>query len=369
MTEKNPIPFLDLKAQYNGIKPEIDAAIHSILDRSAFVQGAEVAAFETAFADYCTVKHCIAVNSGTSAPFLLMKAHGIGPGDEVIAPVNTFFATIEAIIHTGATPVLVDCDAETALIEPRLVEEALTERTKAIIAVHLYGQPADTDALLRVAHPRGVLVFEDAAQAHGALLRGRRVGSLADGASFSFYPGKNLGAYGEGGAVTTNDAHIARTVKLLREHGQAKKYVHEIVGYNERMDNIQGAVLGIKLPYLDGWNASRNALAALYGKNLPAWARPISVLPDRISAYHLFVIRVPNREAVQKALTKEAIGWGIHYPDPIHLLPALSSFGWRAGQFPVSEELSKQIISLPMYAEMTPDHVLRACEVLHGVSA
>lgn len=362
------IPFLDLTAQYRSIQPEVDAAIHSILDRSAFVQGAEVAAFESAFASYCGVSHCVAVNSGTSAPFLLMKAHGIGTGDEVIAPANTFFATIEAIIHTGATPILVDCDPETALIDVRLIEAVITPRTKAIIAVHLYGQPADTDALLGIAAQRKILVVEDAAQAHGALLRGRRAGSLADGASFSFYPGKNLGAYGEGGAVTTNHAHIARAIRLLREHGQAKKYVHEVIGYNERMDNIQGAVLGVKLPHLDTWNAKRVEHAALYYAHLPAWARPIAVMPDRVSVHHLFVVRVPNRTAVQSALTEAGIGWGIHYPDPIHLLPALASYGWKLGQYPVSEELSKQIISLPMYAEMTDEQILRVCDVLGRVA-
>lgn len=362
------IPFLDLQAQYQSIKPQIDAAIHSILDRSAYVQGAEVAAFEKAFATYCQAAECVAVASGTSAPALLMRAHHIGPGDEVIAPTNTFFATIEAIIHTGATPVLVDCDPKTALIDVQAAEKACTKKTKAIMAVHLYGQPADTDALLAFAKPRGILVFEDAAQAHGATLRGRRVGSLADGASFSFYPGKNLGAYGEAGAVTTSDPTIARHIRLLREHGQPKKYVHEVVGYNERMDNIQGAVLGVKLPYLDGWNARRRALAALYRKHLPATVIPITELPDRESVYHLFVVEVPNRQKILDGLTAAGIGSGIHYPDPVHLLPAMQSYGWQRGQFPVAEAMSGHICTLPMYAEMTDEQVQTVCRTLQAIS-
>jgi dTDP-4-amino-4,6-dideoxygalactose transaminase len=361
------IPFLDLQAQYQSIKPEIDAAIHSILDRSAYVQGAEVAAFEKAFAAYCQTSECIGVASGTSAPALLMRAHGIGPGDEVIAPANTFFATVEAIIHTGATPVLVDCDPKTALIDTAAAERACTNKTKAIIAVHLYGQPADTDALIAFAKPRSILVFEDAAQAHGATLRGRRVGSLADGASFSFYPGKNLGAYGEAGAVTTNDPQIARHIRLLREHGQPKKYVHEIVGYNERMDNIQGAVLGVKLPHLDAWNARRRTLANVYRKHLPAAIIPITELPDRQGVYHLFVIEVANRQKILDGLAAAGIGAGIHYPDPVHLLPAMQSYGWKRGQFPVAEAMGDHICTLPMYAEMTEAQVLTVCTTLEQI--
>ena len=259
-----PIPFLDLPGQYRALRGEIDPAIQRVLETAQYASGPAVEAFEKDFAAFCGVRHCIGVNSGTAALALLLQAHGIGKGDEVLTVANTFFATVEAIIHVGATPILVDCDGATALMDPTHLERAITPRTKAIIPVHLYGQTADIDAIKAIATPRNILVFEDACQAHGAEEGARRAGALADGAAFSFYPGKNLGAYGEAGAVTTSNPDIAKTIRMLRDHGQPKKYEHDIVGWNERMDGIQGAVLGVKLKHLVAWNDRRRSIARLY---------------------------------------------------------------------------------------------------------
>jgi dTDP-4-amino-4,6-dideoxygalactose transaminase len=262
--------------------------------------------------------------------------------------------------------VLVDCDPDTALIDPALVEAAITPRTKAIIPVHLYGQPADVDAILAIAHPRRILVFEDACQAHGALSGGRRAGGLADGAAFSFYPGKNLGAYGEGGAITTQNADVAGTIRLLRDHGSPAKYQHTHVGWNERMDGIQGAVLGVKLRHLDGWNARRRTHAQAYRRLLPHGARPIGVRPGSDSVYHLFVVRVANRDAVQKALSGQGISTGIHYPIPIHHQPAYTGV-WPHDAFPHSARLSEEILSLPMFPELTETQITAVVDALHSV--
>lgn len=360
------VPFLDLQAQYRAIKHDVDPAIHAVLDTSAYVLGPAVEHFEREFAVYCGAAHCIAVNSGTSALALLMQAHGIGPGDEVITVANTFFATAEAVSGLGATPVLVDCDLETALMDPKAFEAAITPRTKAVIPVHLYGQVADMDAIIMIAHAHDILVFEDACQAHGALYHGRKAGGLADGAAFSFYPGKNLGAYGEGGAITTNSETIAETVRMLRDHGSPKKYHHSKIGWNERMDGIQGAVLGVKLKHLDDWNARRRAHAARYRELLPKTMQPIGTLPGSESVYHLFVIRVQNRDHVQRHLTEAGIATGIHYPVPIHLQPAYSG-QWDKGAFPNAELLAGDILSLPMFPELTEEQILFVAETLRSI--
>ena len=357
------VPFLDLQAQYRSLKPEVDSAIQAVIDSSAFVLGPAVERFEREFAAFCGAAHCVAVNSGTSALALLLRAHGIGADDEVITVANTFFATAEAIEHAGATPVLVDCDEATALIDPALVEAAVTPQTRAILPVHLYGQPADMDALTAIAQRHGLLLLEDACQAHGARYRGRRTGSLADGAAFSFYPGKNLGAYGEAGAITTGDPAIAGRLRMLRDHGSPKKYEHARIGWNERMDGLQGAVLGVKLKYLDGWNARRRTHAAAYRAQLPDDIRAIDARDDGEPACHLFVVRVANRDRVQQALTQGGIGTGIHYPIPIHLQPAYAG-RWRVGDFPHAERLAREVLSLPMFPELTDDQIASVVSAL-----
>lgn len=358
-----PIPFLDLQAQYRAIKAEVDPAMQHVLDTSAYILGPAVEAFERDFAAYCGVTHCIGLNSGTAAIALLLEAHGIGQGDEVITVANTFFATTEAISEIHATPVLVDCDAKTALMDPSKLEAAITGRTKAIIPVHLYGQPADMDSINAVAAKHGLLVFEDACQAQGATYRGKRTGSLANGAAFSFYPGKNLGAYGDAGAVTTNNAAIAEKLRMLREHGSPKKYRHDIVGWNERMDGLQGAVLGVKLKHLDSWNAARRKHAETYRTMLPASAMPIAIQSGSESVYHLFVVRVKDRDRVQKTLTENGIATGIHYPVPIHLHRAYEGM-WKPGAFPNAELLAGEILSLPMFAELTDEQIKEVCAAL-----
>ena len=357
------IPFLDLRAQYAAIKDDVDPAIQRVLDDAAYVLGPGVAAFENAFAAYCEVKHCIAVNSGTSALTLLFKAHGIGPGDEVITVANSFFASAEAVSNAGATPVLVDCEETTALMDATRLDKAITPRTKAILPVHLYGQPADMDAINAVALRHNLLVFEDACQAHGALYKGKKAGALADGAAFSFYPGKNLGAYGEGGAVLTNDDAIAKTVRMLREHGSAQKYHHDVVGWNERMDGIQGAVLAAKLPHLDAWNAKRKKHAETYRAKLGGIVGLIEQHPHGSTCWHLFVIRTPNRDALQKTLALADIQTGIHYPVPIHLQPAYAG-RWKPGMFPAAERLASEILSLPLYAELRDEQVNAVCDAI-----
>lgn len=360
------VPFLDLQAQYRSLKPEVDAAMQRVLDSSAYVLGPSVEEFEKAFATYCGVAHCIGVNSGTSALALLMQAHGIGAGDEVITVTNSFFASAEAISEIGAIPVLVDCELSTGLMDPELLQVAITSKTKAILPVHLYGQPCHMDRINAIARKHSLLVFEDACQAHGAMYKGKRAGSLADGAAFSFYPGKNLGAYGEGGAITTNDDEIAAKLKMLRDHGSAKKYHHDVVGWNERLDGLQGAVLMTKLPHLDRWNALRRAHAERYRSMLPPQAQTMAQQEGSESSMHLFVIRVADRDRVQKELSAKGIGTGIHYPIPIHLQPAYAG-RWNAGAFPNAEKLAGEILSLPMFAELTDEQILTVVDALKAV--
>lgn len=347
------IPFLDLHAQYATIRHEIDDAIRAVLESAQFVLGSEVAAFEREFAQHCGARHGIAVNSGTSALHLALLAAGVGAGDEVVTVPFTFVATVAAIGYTGATPRFVDVDAETLTMDPRRIEQAITARTRAIVPVHLYGQPADMDPILEIARARGLTVVEDAAQAHGARYEGRRVGSLGDFGCFSFYPGKNLGACGEGGLiVTSNDAH-ARMLRMLRDWGGERKYEHLVRGYNYRMDAIQGAILRVKLRHLERWTHARRELAARYDEVLP---RGDLRLPARLAnsdpVHHLYAVRTPHRDALRQALEARHIGTGIHYPTPVHLLPAWADLGFARGAFPNSEAAADEVLSLPLYPEM-----------------
>lgn len=364
-----PVPFLDLRAQYESLKAEIAAALQEVLASSAFSNGPFVATFEKEFASYCGVRHCIGVNSGTSAITLLLKAHGIGEGDEVITQANSFFASAEAISNAGARPVLVDVLENTAQMNPLELEKAITKKTKALLPVHLYGQCGDMDAILDIGKRHKLLVFEDAAQAHGARYKSKRAGALADGATFSFYAGKNLGAYGEAGAILTNDDAIAETLRMMREHGSKKKYEHELIGWNERMDGIQGAVLSVKLKHLNEWNTKRRKHAEQYHEMLGALEtegiiRFIETPQTCEPVYHLFVIRSQKRDALKAHLEKHGIGVGIHYPIPIHLQKAYRDLGYQKGDFPVAEKLSAEVLSLPMYAELTEKQIEEVCATI-----
>lgn len=367
------IPFVDLKAQYAGIKHEVDAAIQGVLESCQFTLGGEVAAFEQEFAAYCQSKHGIGVNTGTSALHLALLAANVGPGDEVITVPFTFVATVAAIHYTGAKPVFVDVDPQTFNMDPGALESAITARTKAIIPVHLYGQPADMDPILQVAKKRGLIVIEDACQAHGAEYKGRRAGSLGDMGCFSFYPGKNLGAYGEGGMVVTGNAEYARTIRMLRDWGAEKKYQHVLKGYNYRLEGIQGAVLRVKLRHLEAWTEARRAAAARYDRLFAESGVQTPVaMPQARHVYHIYAIRTPERQKWQDALQARGIQTGIHYPIPVHLLPAYADLGYRAGQFPHSEAAAAQELSLPMFPELTTEqveHIARAVRELASTTA
>ncbi len=364
------IPFVDLKSQYRQIKDEVDAAVLGVMQRGDFVLGGAVGEFERAFADYCGVAHCVGVDSGYSALELIVRAYDIGPGDEVITAANTFIATTLAISNAGATPVLVDCDPETYNIDATKIEAAITPRTKAIMPVHLYGQTADMDAITAIARKHGLRVFEDAAQASGARYKGRMAGSLGDAAAFSFYPGKNLGAYGDGGAVTTNDPEIAEKIRLLRNIGQKIKYFHEVKGFNNRLDTMQAAVLGVKLPYLDGWNANRRRAAAQYAELLADLPFVTPVTADYAEhIFHLYVVRVDNREALMVYLKDKGIATGLHYPIPIHLQPAYSELGHDVGDFPITEEYADKILSLPIFPEMDDEKVAHVVDAIRSYYA
>ncbi|HET9645912.1 MAG TPA: DegT/DnrJ/EryC1/StrS family aminotransferase [Burkholderiaceae bacterium] len=362
------IPFVDLKAQYRSIKPEVDAAIQAVLESCQFTLGSEVAAFEQEFADYCSTRFGIGVNTGTSALHLALMAAGVGRGDEVITVPFTFVATVSAIHYTGATPVFVDIDPRTFTIDTNAIERVITSRTKAIIPVHLYGQPADMDPIVEIARRYGLVVIEDACQAHGAEYKGRRVGSLGDMGCFSFYPGKNLGAYGEGGMVVTGDPQYTRTIRMLRDWGAETKYQHELKGFNFRLEGIQGAVLRVKLRHLEKWTEARRAAARLYDEQLrdsgiptPAqmsWARHV---------YHIYAVRVAQRAALQEALLAQGIQTGVHYPTPVHLLPAFADLGYERGQFPHAEAASREVLSLPMFPELTEQQVTTVCSALRSL--
>jgi dTDP-4-amino-4,6-dideoxygalactose transaminase len=350
------IPFVDLKAQYFSIKDEIDTAVLKVLESTQFTLGDEVATFEKEFATYCGSDYGIAVNTGTSALHLALLAAGIGPGDEVITIPFTFVATVAAIHYTGAKPVFVDIDSVSYTIDVTQIEKAITERTKAILPVHLYGQPAEMDPILEIAHRYGLTVIEDAAQAHRAECKGRRAGSIGDMGCFSFYPGKNLGAYGEGGMVVTNNPEYARTIRMLRDWGQESRYHHTLKGYNYRMDGIQGAILRVKLRYLDQWTEARRTHAAQYDKLLAdSGVETPSVMPYSHHVYHIYAVRSQQRDALQRKLQEQGIQTGIHYPVPVHLQPAYADLGYQVGAFPHAETASREVLSLPMFAELTAE--------------
>ncbi len=352
------VNFVDLKAQYQTIKPEVDKAIENVILNTAFILGKAVSEFEEKFASYCQVKHAIGINSGTSALIMAMKALEIGKGDEVITTPNTFIATAEAISYAGATPVFVDMEEKSYNLDPIKLEKAIIGKTKAIIPVHLYGQPADLDPILQLAEKKGIPVIEDAAQAHGAEYKGKRTGGLATVGCFSFYPGKNLGAYGEGGAVTTNSDEIAQKIRMLRDHGSPKKFYHEYIGNNCRLEGIQGAVLSVKLNHLDGWNNARRKNADLYRKYLGGTNVKVpEEMPYAKHVYHVFCVRVKEREKLIDFLKGRGIFTNIHYPIPIHLQNAYSFLGYKKGSFPVTEGCMGEILSLPMFPELTEEQI------------
>jgi len=362
------VPFLDLKAQYRSIKGEIDGAISKILETSQFVLGDEVAAFEREFAAYCGASQGIGVNSGTSALHLALLAAGVGPGDEVITVTHTFVATVAAIRYTGARPVFVDVDPVHFTMDPSRLEAAITARTKVVLPVHLYGQPADMDPIVEIARRRKLVVIEDAAQAHGARYGGRAIGSLGDMACFSFYPGKNLGAYGEGGMVVTSDEGFARTIRMLRDWGQDRKYHHVLAGYNYRLEGMQGAILRVKLGHLERWTEARRAHAARYGELLAGSA--VRLPAERAGSrhvYHVYAVRTGGREGVMKALGEQGIQTGIHYPVPVHLQPAYRDDAYAAGSFPHSELAANEVLSLPMFPEMTEEHLQAVGRAVRGL--
>lgn len=353
---KQSVPLVDLNAQYNAIRTEIDAAIQSVIARSAFIMGPDVRDFEARFAEYCNAAYAVGVASGTAALELTLRAYGVGAGDEVITSAHTFIATAEAISAVGARPVFVEIDPHTYNLAPDAVAAALTPATRALLPVHIYGQPAEMDRLMRLAQSHNLIVIEDAAQAHGATWRGRRVGTLGHAACFSFYPGKNLGAYGDAGAVTTNDERIAEMVSLLRNHGRHSKYLHDIKGFGERIDTLQAAILSVKLQRLEEWTAARRRLAARYTALLADLEAEIVlpfVHPEADPVWHLYVIRTQQRDALLSHLNQNGVGAGVHYPTPLHLQPAYADLGYRRGALPITEEVADTCLSLPIYPEMT----------------
>ncbi|MEK6372949.1 MAG: DegT/DnrJ/EryC1/StrS family aminotransferase [Acidobacteriota bacterium] len=360
------VPFLDLKQAYLELKEELDAAVQRVLSSGWYILGREVRAFEEEFAAYCGAAHCVGVSNGLDALHLVLRAWGVGPGDEVIVPSNTYIATWLAVSYAGATPVPVEPDERTYNLDPERLEHAITPRTKVVLAVHLYGQPADMDAINAVAHRHGVKTFEDCAQAHGAELRGRRAGALADAAAWSFYPGKNLGALGDAGAVTTSDPDLARRVRTLANYGSEIKYHNLEKGFNCRLDEMQAAVLRAKLPLLDQWNARRAAVAERYLGEIrredvvlpfvPQWARPV---------WHLFVIRSQQRDRLQARLTEAGIGTLIHYPIPPFAQPAYAEWNHRAAEWPVASAMAREVISLPMGPHLTAEQLERVVEAVN----
>lgn len=362
------VPFLDLVAQHQPLQAQIDKAISAIFANTSFVLGPAIEQFEADFAAYCGTRHCVTVSNGTVALHMALLGLGIGAGDEVITTPNSFIATAEAISFAGATPVFVDALSETANIDWSKVEAAITPHTKALMPVHLYGQPARMDKLKAIADRHGLKVIEDACQAHGSTFQGKRAGSFGDAGCFSFYPGKNLGAAGDGGAIVTNDDALAEKLKLIRNHGSAKKYHHDILGHNFRLDTIQAAVLAIKLPHLDSWNAKRRAHAEFYTEHPSALPgiQTHDIESDAVSVHHLYVIKVQDRAVAQRVLTENNIGHGIHYPIPIHKQPAYAQF--RNLSFPVSEALSESALSLPMFAELTRQQQERVVSALAQAS-
>lgn len=363
-TGADVVPFVDLRSGYRAISSEIDAAIGAVLESAGFIMGPELEAFEREFADFLGAAHCVGVASGTDALALCLRAAGVDSGDEVIIPANTFIASAMAVSQVGATPRMVDID-DHYLIDTSVIEAAITPRTKAIMPVHLYGQAADLGPLMALAERHKLHVIEDACQAHGARYDGRRVGTFGTAAAFSFYPGKNLGAYGDGGAVVTADPEIAERVRLLRDFGQRKKYEHVIIGGNSRLDSMQAAILRVKLRYLDRWNACRRGAARTYDELLdcPGITRPLCRDLDG-HVYHLYVVRVARRNAALQTLAQSGIQAGIHYPVPVHLQPAYAHLGLRRGAYPRTEAAAGEIISLPMFPEITNSQIERVAATL-----
>jgi dTDP-4-amino-4,6-dideoxygalactose transaminase len=359
------VPLLDLQSEYAELRDEILPALDRVGESAAFVQGPEVEAFERGFADFCGVKHCVALSSGTAALHLGLLALGVQSGDDVITTPNSFLATAEAITYCGARPVFVDIDAATANLDPRLIERAITPRTRVILPVHLYGRPADMDPIREIAARRNLRILEDAAQAHAARYRAQRVGSLGVAAAFSFYPTKNLGAYGEGGALTTNDDAIAKFARAARSHGQTARYDHEFPGYNYRMQGFQGAVLGIKLRRLHAWTQKRREIAKEYRRLLEGARLEMPHDDPRDECvYHQFVIYVSNRNSVIAQLAARGIETAVHYPKPIHLQPAYSALGYPAGTFPNAERACERVLSLPIFPSMTAAQVKYVAEAV-----
>jgi dTDP-4-amino-4,6-dideoxygalactose transaminase len=364
------VPFLDLKAHHDPLRAEITAAINEVIDQNAFAGGPFVTKFEEDFAKYCKTKHALGVANGTDALWFALLGYGVGPGDEVITVPNSFIATAEAISFCGATPVFVDIDPTTYTMNPALIEAAITPKTKAIIPVHLYGQTADMDPIMEIARRHGLKVIEDACQAHGALYKGKPAGSIGDAGAFSFYPGKNLGAWGEAGGITTNDSALNERMKTLRDHGQEKKYFHSVVGWNGRMDGIQGAVLKVKLKTLETGNERRRAHAKRYSELLAGLDIVLpTVASYSVPVFHLYVIRAKNRDGIIAEMGKRGVSCLIHYPKPIHLQKAYDFLGLKPGSFPVTESTSADLLSLPMYPELTDqqiDHVVRELRSVLG---
>ena len=362
------IPYLDLQAQYHGIRGEVLTALGEICESGRFAQGPATLDFETKFAAYCGVDHCVSLNSGTSALHLALRCLDVGPGDEVVTVSMTFIATAWAISYVGATPVFVDIDPVRRTLDPENLEAAITSRTKAIVPVHLFGMPAEMDRIMAIAERHGLPVIEDAAQAHGAKYRGRRVGQFGKIACFSFYPSKNLGAYGEGGALITNDASIAQRARSLRDHAQSQKYLHDEIGYNYRMDSFQAAVLAIKLERLDAWNAARADRAACYTELLKGSSYKLPVqLSDSECVWHCYVIETPERERVRSALQDAGIDTAVHYPVPLHLQKVYAHLGYRAGDLPVTEMLCQRCLSLPIYPELSKEKIYTVASVLRDL--
>ena len=360
------VPFLDLKAHHAELRGEIDSAIREVIDSGAFAGGPFVERFEEDFAKFCGVPYSVGVGNGTDALWFALLALGVGPGDEVITVPMTFLATAEAISFCGATPVFVDIDEETYTMNPTLLEKAITPRTKAIIPVHLYGQIADMDPILAIAKRHNLYVVEDACQAHGAEYKGRKAGSIGHVGCFSFYPGKNLGAFGEAGSSITSDEQLKRKMQVLRDHGQERKYHHSMIGWNGRMDGIQGAVLRVKLKRLAIANIARQTHAHLYSTLLASVKDVIIPMEgkDRLHVYHIYAVRVQNRDQVLKNLSDRGIGCGIHYPVPVHLQVAYAFLGHKAGDFPVAERCGREFLSLPMFPELTESQVERVVHEL-----
>jgi len=361
----DPIPYFDLPAQIRALRPELDAAIARTLDNCSFCLGPDVAQFEKDFAKFCGAEHCVCFNSGTSALHVALLLLGVGPGDEVITTPLTFVATSWAISYAGAKPVYVDVDDATFNLDPKAIARAITPSTKAVMPVHLYGQPFDLDPILEICRQHKLPLVEDAAQAHGAKYKSRVIGTVGKLSCFSFYPGKNLGACGEGGALVTNDPAMAARARSLREHGSTVRYYHDEVGFNYRMEGIQGAVLGVKLKHLDRWTQRRRAIAHLYHQLLGD--TPLQLPREAAfaeSVYHLYVVRHPRRDELKKHLEGQGVGCALHYPLPLHLQKCYAALGHRAGDFPVAEKAARECLSLPIYPELTDAQVRRVAEVV-----